>query len=63
MKLAIEGMHCQKCVERVRKAIEGVPGVSVENVDVGSATVKVDGEGAAGVIDAVRAAGYEVRVG
>lgn len=63
MKLAIEGMHCQKCVERVRKAIEGVPGVSVENVDVGSATVKVDGEGAASVIDAVRAAGYEVRVG
>lgn len=63
MKLAIDGMHCQKCVERVRKAIERVEGARVENLEIGSATVTVEGEGAARVVDAVRNAGYEVRVG
>lgn len=61
MKLAIDGMHCQKCVERVRKAIERVEGARVENVEVGSATVTADASKTLQLIAAVRDAGYEAR--
>ena len=61
MKLAIDGMHCQKCVDRVRKAIGQVDGALVESVDVGSATVAVDSSRGAEVLAAVRTAGYEAR--
>ena len=61
MKLAIEGMHCQKCVERVRKAIDKVDGARVENVEVGSATVSIDPARGGPVLAAIRAAGYEAR--
>lgn len=30
-------MHCDACVRRVKKALEGVPGVEVQNVAIGSA--------------------------
>jgi copper chaperone len=61
MKVAIEGMHCQACVQRVRKALEKVDGVSVAQVAVGSADVAVDPAHEAAVLDAVRKAGYEPR--
>ncbi len=61
MKLLIEGMHCQKCVERVRKAIDHVDGAHAEQVAIGSATVAADSSRAAEVFAAVRAAGYEAR--
>ena len=61
MTLAIDGMHCQKCVERVRKAIGRVDGAHVQRIEVGSATVEVDASGEAQVLAAVRAAGYEAR--
>ena len=57
MRIAIDGMHCQKCVERVRKAIEGA-GAKAEHVEIGSATVEGD---VARVIEAVKKAGYEAR--
>jgi copper chaperone len=59
MTLAIEGMHCQKCVERVRKAIDSVSGARAEHVEVGSATVAVEPAREAQVFAAVRDAGYE----
>ena len=58
MKLAIEGMHCQACVRRVQKALEKVEGVQVEAVEVGSATVEASTRTGAGVLEAVRKAGY-----
>ncbi|HWZ31678.1 MAG TPA: heavy metal-associated domain-containing protein [Bryobacteraceae bacterium] len=61
MKVAIEGMHCQACVQRVRKALEKVDGVSVAQVEVGSAVVAADPAREAAVLDAVRKAGYEPR--
>ncbi|MBV8552192.1 MAG: heavy-metal-associated domain-containing protein [Acidobacteriaceae bacterium] len=39
LKLAIEGMHCGACVRRVTAALQNVPGVQVEKVEVGSAQV------------------------
>lgn len=52
-------MHCQACVARVRKALEGVEGARAEKVEVGSAVVAVDAGREQAVLDAVRKAGYE----
>jgi copper chaperone CopZ len=62
MTLSIEGMSCGHCVRAVRDALAELPGVDVQRVDVGTATVAVDpavGSRAA-VEDAVRDAGYDV---
>lgn len=61
MKVAIEGMHCQACVQRVRKALEKVDGAQVESVEVGSAAVAIAPAREAAVLEAVRKAGYEPR--
>ena len=37
--LAIEGMHCGACIRRVTSALQGVKGVTVNSVEVGSAKV------------------------
>ena len=42
LKLAIEGMHCGGCVNRVTMALKKTPGVEVRSVDVGSAEVSFD---------------------
>jgi copper chaperone len=60
MKVAIEGMHCEACVRRVRKALEKA-GARVESVEIGSAAVAIDGEQEKVVLAAVRDAGYEAR--
>lgn len=61
MTIAINGMHCQACVRRVQKALEGVAGARVEKVDIGSAVVAIDAAQEGAVLDAVRKAGYEPR--
>ena len=40
--LKIEGMSCQHCVMRVKKAVDSVPGVSQSDVKVGAATITFD---------------------
>jgi copper chaperone CopZ len=42
LKLAIEGMHCGGCVNRVTMALKNAPGVEVRSVEVGSAEVSFD---------------------
>lgn len=42
VRLAIEGMHCDACVRRVTNALNGVRGVHVDSVKVGSAEVAID---------------------
>ena len=59
MHIAIDGMHCQSCVNRVRKALEGVAGARPEKVEVGSAEVAVEPGREQAVLEAVRKAGYE----
>jgi copper chaperone CopZ len=61
MKVAIEGMHCQGCVQRVRRALEKVEGVSVGEVEVGSAEVSADAAHEAAVLEAVKKIGFEAR--
>jgi copper chaperone len=40
--IRIEGMSCQHCVMRVKKAIEGLAGVSSLSVEIGQAKVSFD---------------------
>ena len=42
LKLAIDGMHCSGCVNRVTMALKNVPGVEVRSVEVGSAEMSFD---------------------
>jgi P-type Cu+ transporter len=66
IKLPIEGMTCASCVARVEKALCAVPGVGSAEVNLATETATVSyAEGAApsALLDAVRAAGYEARLG
>jgi copper chaperone len=40
--LSIEGMHCGGCVNRVTSALSKLQGVTVEQVEIGSARVRYD---------------------
>jgi copper chaperone len=40
--LTIEGMTCEHCVRAVRNRLSETPGVEVEQVDVGSAVIRLD---------------------
>ena len=42
LRLSIEGMHCGGCVRRVTGALQGVRGVEVSSVEVGSAEMRFD---------------------
>jgi copper chaperone CopZ len=60
--LRIDGMSCQHCVMRVKKAIGLLPGVTESLVDIGTATITYD-ESRLGKEDlkkAVEEAGYKV---
>ena len=42
LKLTIEGMSCEHCVRAVKNRLTATPGVTVEDVEVGSATLQYD---------------------
>jgi copper chaperone len=62
MKIGVEGMSCGHCVGAVRKALGSVDGVTVEQVEVGSATVTFDPAKTSfdEITGAVEDAGYSV---
>jgi copper chaperone len=62
VSMQISGMSCGHCVSAVRRALEAVPGVSVENVAIGSAVVEFDAQviSADVVRQAVEDEGYAV---
>lgn len=59
--MRIDGMSCGHCVKAVREALAEVPGVEVEQVEIGVATVAYDPARTerSQLADAVRDAGYE----
>ncbi|MEP7383143.1 MAG: heavy-metal-associated domain-containing protein [Gemmatimonadota bacterium] len=59
--LGISGMSCGGCVSTVRKALDTVPGIRVDAVTVGSATVSYDESQTtpAAIAQVIRDAGYE----
>ena len=62
MNIAIEGMHCDACVRRVRMALEKVEGVTVHEVKVGSAVVDADASLQAAAMEAIQKAGYRPHI-
>jgi copper chaperone CopZ len=62
LRLAISGMTCGHCVARVTKALAGLPGVSVQSVEIGRALVWFDpAQGdAVRIAGAIREIGFEV---
>jgi copper chaperone CopZ len=60
--IGINGMSCAHCVAAVQKALAAVPGVAVDDVRIGSATVTLDSATTtrAAVDAAIDAAGYDV---
>lgn len=62
MKIAIEGMHCEACVKRVRMALEKVDGVAVREVAIGSAVVDADAAHRAAALEAIQKAGYRPHI-
>ena len=60
--LKIEGMSCQHCVMRVKKALDLVPGVSEADVGIGTARIAYDESKikAQDIEAAVEKAGYKV---
>lgn len=59
MSLEITGMHCDHCVQSVRRALTDLPGLSECQVDVGRASLVINETECfmAEVIAAIRAAG------
>lgn len=61
VKLDVKGMHCEKCVARVKDALEGVEGVTGADVVLADETATVEGRGFAvdALVAAVEEAGFQ----
>ena len=62
--LAVEGMMCQHCVSHVKKALEGVKGVTAVTVDLDTKTATIEALSSVSVnvlVQAVVDAGYECK--
>ena len=61
LRLDIDGMTCDHCVRAVTTALRALPGVQVEEVAIGSATVDYDPARTTPeqVVEAVADEGYE----
>ena len=64
VKLDVQGMHCEKCVARVKEALEGAEGVTKVAVDLATNSATVEGHGfdTAAMIAAIEACGFEAAV-
>jgi len=60
LALTIEGMSCVHCVSAVKGALAQLPGVEVEDVSIGAATLSYDPSKATvdQIVDAVNDEGY-----
>ena len=59
--LDVHGMHCEKCVARVKDALEGVEGVTGATVSLADEKAVVEGHGfaAEALVAAVEEAGFQ----
>ena len=59
----IDGMSCQHCVMRVKRALEGLAGISGLSVEVGSARMTFDESKIqqADIENAIIKAGYKIK--
>jgi copper chaperone CopZ len=64
LTLAIDGMSCGHCVAAVSNALKQLPGVAVDQVQIGSATITYDPNRTSRdeIVDAVNDEGYAASV-
>ena len=62
IELAIDGMHCDGCVQRVRGALQKIPGVVIEKVELGKARLQVPAGQEAAVLAALDNLGFDARI-
>jgi len=64
LTLSIEGMHCGGCVQRVKATLQGVKGVELGPVEVGSAqmTFHPDQASAEEIAAAINRIGFSARI-
>lgn len=62
LSLVLDGMGCGACVANVRKTLDALPGVTIDDVAVGSASVTFDPDRhpQQTITDALAQAGYPV---
>ena len=60
LNLTIEGMSCTHCVAAVKGALASLPGVEIEDVSIGAATLTYDPARTSvdAIVDAVNDEGY-----
>lgn len=63
LTMTIDGMSCGHCVSRVKQTLAALPGVQVNDVTIGSASLSYDAQvtSPAQIAAAVSAAGYPAR--
>ena len=63
LMLEIDGMGCGACVRKVTDALNAVPSVKVESVEIGGATLTLNPNqtGDAAVVEALAMSGYTAR--
>lgn len=62
--LSVEGMHCQKCVDKVEKFVGEIDGVTLIEVDLAKKSVSVEFDTPADkeqIIEAILDSGFEVK--
>ena len=61
--IAIEGMSCQHCVMRVKRALSGLDGIKDSAVDIGTAKVTFDESKIQkkDIEEAITKAGYKIK--
>ena len=61
--IQVEGMSCQHCVMRVRKAVEGLAGIAKSDVQVGRVNVTFDESKIKqkDIEEAILKAGYKIK--
>jgi copper chaperone len=61
--ISIDGMSCQHCVMRVKRALEGLAGISDLTVEVGSAQMTFDESKIqqADIENTITKAGYKIK--
>ncbi len=62
--LNIEGMSCRHCLNAVNRALRALPGVTLDSVQIGRASLRYDESviGPDAIRDAVNDAGYRATV-
>ena len=61
LNLKIDGMGCEHCIKSVREALEGINGIKVLDVKIGSAEVEVENDSALNEIrEKLDDAGYDL---